>query len=169
MSRANEQGVPQELTIGKTTIVGVAPTSVLIFLSQLFTRKGAPDYSLIKSPVRALLDESALKVEPMESKEAPILILNFEDQALVRWAKSLTVQTSWYNSSDPQHIAGAKTHEYRGTYYRDPRHLIYSNERGLEVYPLGSSYKSSPELLAAVCIAREGGLSPEVIQKALET
>jgi hypothetical protein len=169
MSHANAQGVPQELTIGRITIAGIAPTSVLTSLSQLLTRKGAPDYSLIKSSVRVLLDESALAIEPLESKEAPILILNYEDQALVRWAKSQKVQTSWYYSSDSQHNVGAKHHEYRGTYYRDPRNLIYSNESGLEVYPLGSSYKATTELLAAVCTAREGGLSPDVLRKALES
>ena len=91
MRPANEHGVPQELNIGKITLAGVAPTAVLISLSNLLSRKGAPDYSLITNPVRAFLDESALTIEPMESKEAPTLILNFDDQALVRWAKSQTV------------------------------------------------------------------------------
>lgn len=169
MDRANEQGLPQELKIGRITIAGIAPTAVLISLSQLLNQKGVPDYSLITTPVHALLDESALTIEPWKSNEAPALILNFEEKVLVRWAKSQTLQTSAYYASDPTHIVEAKTNEYRGTYYRDTRHLIYSSERGIEVYPLGSSHNSSPELLAAVCIAREGGLSPVVIQKALDS
>jgi len=169
VGRANRQGIAHELKIGRITIAGIAPTTVLVSVSKLLTQAEKPDYSLITKSVRALLDDSALMIEPLDAEEVFTLVLNFECPDLVRWAKNQPVTVSWYCASVSDQLIGSKAHQYRGTYYRDPRHLIYSSDKGPEVYPLTSTQAPTPELLAAVCIAREGGLSAEVIRAVLES
>ena len=168
MIQAKQPGMPHELQIGRICIVGCKPTDVLTSLSMLLTQTKTPDYRLITQPVRALLDDSALEVEPLDINQDAALVLNGDSPGLVDWARTRTQRVSWYSSAELDHSRDTQLIPYRGTYLRGPRQLVYAGALGLENYTLPSGIHPTREFVAAVCIAREGGLPTETLRLRLE-
>jgi UDP-N-acetylmuramoylalanine--D-glutamate ligase len=102
------------------------------------------------------------------------VVLNYDDPNISRFAEEATGKLIWFTKRDPMTIGGQFAEDFCGAYYKASTKQIVAKITGKEeVYDL-SQFRLMGEhnrenLMAAICAARQMGVSPQAIQSVINS